>query len=357
MTSNNEKRKPITARELAQLLGVSQSAVSRAFTPGASISDKLRERILVSADSLGYSPNAIASILSKRKSNIVGIVISEMQNPFYPNFLEKLTRALQQQGQQSLLFNITPGSNIKQQLIALRQYNVDALIIISATVLSGADLDWATEGRIAVLVNRTAPDSDLTSVCCDNVAGARAIADHFYELGHRRVAYVGGLPGTTTNLDRQHGFIARVAELSMTLTACINSGSYTYDAGYQSAIQIARTTNTEAIFFANDVLAMGGIDALRDEVRIPVPEQMSVAGFDDIAMAHWPRYSLTTYRQPVDDIVWLSVQLVSERVEQPCGLTNVHLMPGELVVRSSTAPRATQARPLMRKKRSALIAK
>ena len=162
----------MTARDLAKLIGVSQSAISRAFTPGASISGELRERILSSARMLGYRPNAIASILSRRKSDIVALVISDLRNPYYPPLLEKLSRGLQQLGQQSLLFNITPGVDVKQQLMALRQYNVDALVIVSATILSGEELNLAAEGRRAVLVNRIAPDTTLTSVICDN-AGRR----------------------------------------------------------------------------------------------------------------------------------------------------------------------------------------
>jgi Transcriptional regulators len=141
------RRKPITARELARLMGVSQSAVSRAFTPGTSISPELRQRVLRAAEEFDYHPNAIASMLSTRRSNIAGIVVSEMQNPFYPTLIEKLSRELQRVGLQSLMFNITRGSNIEEQLVALRKYNVDAVVVISATVLSGASLCWATEGR------------------------------------------------------------------------------------------------------------------------------------------------------------------------------------------------------------------
>ncbi|MGK9170727.1 LacI family DNA-binding transcriptional regulator [Inquilinus limosus] len=334
--SSRDLRKPITARELARLIGVSQSAVSRAYTPGASISSEMRQRILSTAESLGYSPNAIASTLSKRRSNIVGIVVSDMQNPFYPTLIEKLSRGLQTVGQQSLMFNLTPGSDIKQQLVALRQYNVDAVVIVSAAPLSGSSLVWATEGRKAIMINRTVPDSDITGVCCNNAEGARAIADHFHALGRRRVAFVAGVPHASANLERQHAFIARVAELGMTLTASVAGGEYSYDAGYRSAIEIARTTRTDAIFFANDILAVGGLDALRDEMALSVPGDIAVAGFDDIAMARWPRYSLTTFRQPLDAMVELTVRLVTGKAE-PAEAGNVHLLPGELVVRKTTA--------------------
>lgn len=330
------KRKPITARELARLMGVSQSAVSRAFTPGTSISPELRQRILHAAQELDYQPNAIASMLSKRRSNIAGIVVSEMQNPFYPTLIEKLSRSLQRVGLQSLMFNVTRGSNVEEQLIALRQYNVDAVVVVSATVLSGASLRWATEGRAAVLVNRTIPENSITSVSCNNIEGARAIADHFHAIGRKRVAYVAGLPHTSTNLERQNAFITRVAELGMVLTHCVAGGEYSYEAGYRSALEIARGERAEAIFFANDILAVGGFDALHDVARLRIPEDIAVAGFDDIALARWPRYSLTTFRQPVDAIVDMTVNLIKDHLAHPQKPATITQLSGELLVRRST---------------------
>lgn len=335
--TSGQKRKPITSRELASLLGVSQSAVSRAFTPGASIAPEMRERILKYAQELDYHPNAIASMLSKSRTNIVGIVVSDMQNPFYPALIEKLSRGLQQIGLQSLLFTVTKGSNVEEQLLALRRYNVDAVIIVSATILSGAAISWATEGRAAILINRTISDAGLNCVCCDNVAGARAVADHFHALGRRNVAYVAGLAHTSTNLERQDGFITRVAELGMTLTHRLAGGEYSYEAGYRAGREIAASSNTDAIFFANDILAIGGMDALREEGGLRIPEDVAVAGFDDIAMARWPRYSLTTFSQPVDDIVNFTVKMIEDGDAAPGKPPTINRLPGGLIVRNSTA--------------------
>jgi DNA-binding LacI/PurR family transcriptional regulator len=337
---NNGKgrRKPITARELARLMGVSQSAVSRAFTPGASIAPDLREKILRHAADVDYHPNAIASMLSRSRTNIVGIVVSDMRNPFYPALIEKLSRSLQKVGLQSLLFNITKGSDLEEQLSALRRYNVDAVIVISATILSGATLRWATEGRAAILINRVIEGGELSCVACDNIAGGYAIADHFYELGHRRVAYVAGLSHTSTNLERQNAFITRVAELGMMLGGRFDGGEYSYDAGRRAALDIASKDDIDAVFFANDILAAGGIDALRDEAGLRVPEDVSVAGFDDIAMASWPRYQLTTFRQPVDEMVALAVRMIGDGSCEPGRPATIRRLPGSLIIRKTTAP-------------------
>ncbi|AZQ68421.1 LacI family DNA-binding transcriptional regulator [Silicimonas algicola] len=325
--------KPLTSRQLASLLGVSQSAVSRAFTPGSSISADLRERILNGANEHDYRPNAIASMLTKRRTNIVGIVVSDMQNPFYPALIERLTQGLQRAGLQSLLFNITRGANIEDQMIAIRTYNVDAVVVIAATILNPRTLMWATEGRRSVLLNRLGQD-DIDTVCCDNVDGARAIVDHLHSIGCRRVGYVAGLTKTAVGMTRHSAFTTRLAELGMRLTGTASGGVYSYDAGWRGALELL-PERPDAIFFASDILALGGLDALKRE---GAAGDIATVGFDDIPMASWPGYALTTYRQPIDAIVSKTVDLiVAENPETP----RQHLLVGDLVVRASTVPDVT----------------
>jgi DNA-binding LacI/PurR family transcriptional regulator len=323
-------KRPLTSRQLAALLGVSQSAVSRAFTPGSSISDEMRARILKGARDFGYEPNAIASMLSTSRTSIVGIVVSDMRNPFYPVLIEKLTQGLQRVGLQSLLFNVTPGARLEEQLVALRRYNVDAVIVLSATALSERALAWATDGRDAILLNRQS-GGDLTTICCDNVAGVRAVVDHLHGIGRRNIGYVAGLTATAVGIERRTAFVTRLAELGLRLAGTVSHGAYTYEAGWQSALDLL-AHDPDAIFFASDILALGGIDALREVAGKRVPGDIAVAGFDDVAMASWPHYALTTYRQPIDALV----EATLERLASGSRATLHRAIPGELVVRAST---------------------
>lgn len=321
----------MTSRQLAALIGVSQSAISRAFTPGSSISPQMRERILKGADEFGYQPNAIASMLTTRRSKMVGIVVSDMRNPFYPALIERLTQEFQRAGLQSLLFNVTPGARVEEQLHAIRTYNVDAVVIISATILSERMLAWATEGRRALLVNRLT-HTDIPSICCDNVAGARAVVDHFHAIGRRRIGYVAGLSRTAIAIERRSAFTTRLAELGMQLVGTASHDAYNYQSGYRGALELLDAA-PDAIFFASDILALGGIDALKNEARLSLPDDVAVAGFDDIAMASWPVYSLTTYRQPIDALASEAARLV---LLEAGGIPPSTTLPGELVVRAST---------------------
>lgn len=331
--------RPLTSRDLAQLIGVSQSAVSRAFNPAASIAPALRDRVLSAARRLGYSPHPLARNLTGERRDVVGLVISDFANPFYSTLLDRLTQRLQEAGLQALVFNVTQGADVKQQLAALRLHNISSLIVISATVLSARDLLWAAEGRRMLLVNRVAGETDLHSVSCDSVAGARAIADHFQEIGVRRVAYVGGLERTVIARERRDAFITRIAEHGMTLTDALTAGEYSYLAGWRAGEGLCLSKKPEAVFFANDILAAGGMDALRDRRGLTIPTDIRVAGFDDIAMASWPHYRLTTVQQPVDSIVEEAVRRAIPASPPDDGPQNLSI-PARLMVRHSTLPEA-----------------
>ena len=227
------------------------------------------------------------------------------------------------------------AEGVAQQLAALRLFNVTLVIVISATVLSAKDLLWAAEGRRMILVNRVAAETDLPSITCDSIAGTRAVADHFHELGVRKVAYVGGLAHTVIARERRDAFITRIAEHGMTLTDALSAGEYSYMAGWTVAQELSLSSRPEAVFFANDILAVGGMDALRDQCGLSVPRDVAVAGFDDIAMSSWPRYQLTTVRQPIATIVDATMAR-AKQVRLPDGGSNDLRLPGTLVVRAST---------------------
>ena len=329
------ERRPVTARELARRLGISQSTISRAYSRHASISPEMRARVLQAAAALGYQPNVIARSLTTRRSNIVGIVMATMTNPFYPEALEQLAKALQQIGLQTLLFHVPPGEEVDSELPLLLQYQVDAVVIASATISSAMAREWTATGRPAVLINRTVPAAGVTTVSCDNVAAARDVADFLVARGHRRLAYVAGKPNTSTNVERELGFLGRLRELDLVPSAQVAGQEYSYEAGYQAAVELARA-RPDAVFFANDIMAVGGMDAFRYECGLRVPEDVAVVGFDDIPMASWPSYRLTTVQQPLAQMVAATVAFLQETIDRPGAAPQTHIIPGKLIERAST---------------------
>lgn len=330
VTDDRNKAKDVTSRDVARALGVSQSMVSRAFDPAGRVAKDNRERILRAAEAMGYRPNVIARSLSTRRSGIVAIVMGGMDNPFYTDVLDQMAAALDQAGYRSLLFRVPPGQDVDDQLPALRQYNIDALVVASASISSRIADQWRRNSRRVVLFNRTVRDQSVPSVSCDNAEGAALIADLLVDRGHRRLVYVAGPQHTSTNREREAGFIRRLMERGSSLAGRIDTDAYSFEEGYRAAAA-AMSIEPDAIFFANDILALGGMDRLRRDMGLRIPDDLSVVGFDDIPMAAWPSYDLTTIRQPVAEMVRLTVDALTTDEEVPIR----QVVAGELIGRGS----------------------
>ena len=229
----------------------------------------MRSKVVQEADRLGYKPNAIAHSLITRRTNIVGIVMANLTNPFYPEVLEQLTMRLQTTGRQTLLFNVPPGKDVDDVMPLLLQYQFDAMAITSATASSAMARTCAERGTPVVLFNRYVPGAAVAAVACDNVEGGRAAAQQLTRLGHARPRFAEG--PEHDHLDRERGFVEQLNDLGVALHARDGGDDYTYKSGYAAASRLIRRPDPpDAIFFANDILAIGGIDALREAgVRVP----------------------------------------------------------------------------------------
>jgi DNA-binding LacI/PurR family transcriptional regulator len=327
--------KRVTSVDVARLANVSQSAVSRTFSPNGAVSAQTRERVLAAARQLGYTPNALARSLITRRTNIVGVVMADMTNPFYPTVLEELARQLAASGRQLLLLTTPPDREIDDLLPLLLQYQVDAVVIASATISSAMAGVLAGRGTPVVLFNRHVPGAAVSAVLCDNVEGGRLVANLLLDAGHRRLAYIAGKPDTSTNIDREKGFGDRLSERGAT-PLLREQGAYSYQAGYDAATRLlTRPDRPTAIFCANDIIALGALDAARSACGLRVPEDVSVIGFDDIPAAAWPSYQLTTIRQPVEQMVAIAIDLLGRSLDRPGAEPDVHLLRGVLVRRAS----------------------
>jgi DNA-binding LacI/PurR family transcriptional regulator len=329
-------RKGVSQFDVARLAGVSQAAVSRTYTPGASVSEETRATVLAAAEQLGYRPNVIARSLIRNTTNMIGLVVLRFTNPFYARMIRDFTRALQELGYWTLLFNIADVDEVEAALPAALQYQVDGVIITSATLSSRMADECARSGTPVVLFNRYASSDNVNVVCCDNVLGGRLVADALLDAGLQRLAYIAGEEGASTNRDREQGFAARLRERGRPLTFRESGGSYTYEAGYQAARRLLQQNDPpDGIFCASDLVAMGALDLVRSESHHRVPEELSIIGFDDIPMAGWPGYSLTTVRQPVEEMVHTTIQVLMDAIESPGRETLVKVIPPSLVARTS----------------------
>ncbi|MDX2163368.1 MAG: LacI family DNA-binding transcriptional regulator [bacterium] len=328
-------RQNVTSVDVAKRAGVSQSTVSRVFSPGSpNVSGEVRARVLQASVELGYRPNAIARMMSTRQTNIVGILMATITSPFYPYVLEKFLRELQAINRQALVFTASENQSVDDLLPLALQYQVDALIITSATLSSEAAAAMHSGGTPVILFNRVVTDANVCSVCADNLAGGRMAADVLLDSGHERLAFIAGIENTSTSQDRERGFASQLRARGVERWLR-REGRYTYESGYAAAQSLLEAAAPpDAIFCANDIMALGAIDGLRAH-GARVPDDVSVIGFDDIPMAAWGAYNLTTISQEVDPMIQQTISLMLERIEAPAEPCRTVQVPGQLIVRSS----------------------
>ncbi|MDL1901982.1 substrate-binding domain-containing protein [Anaerolineae bacterium CFX9] len=328
-------RKKVTSIEVARRAGVSQSTVSRVFSSGSlNVSSRARQQVLKAAQELGYQPNAIARMMSTRQTHIVGILMATITSPFYPYVLEKFLRELQAIDRQVLLFTASDNQSIDDLLPLALQYQVDALIITSATLSSEAAAASLRSGTPVILFNRATNEPNVSAVCADNLAGGRLAADVLLDSGHQRPGFVAGLQDTSTSQDRERGFIVRLRERGCTRVQRAQ-GHYTYESGYAAATDLLeRAEPPDALFCANDIMALGAIDAIRAH-GLRVGQDISVIGFDDIPMAAWGAYQLTTISQEVDTMIQRTIALMLDRIEKPDAPARIEHVSGRLILRTS----------------------
>lgn len=329
-------RRPVTAHDVARAAGVSQSAVSRAFTPGASIADPTRDAVLAAASRLGYRPNRIARSLITRRSYIVGVAMSYLENQFYPQALESLSQELQAHGYHILLFTADPGGHADTAVEEVLQYHVDALVLASTTLSSRLANDCRRAGVPVVLLNRTIEGSSVSSVTGDNVRGARDIAAFFAAGGHRRFAFMAGLENSSTSRERENGFRAWLQEHGYEAPAKA-VGHYNFAVAMEAARSLLRLNpRPDALFCANDHMAIATLEVARSEFNLRVPEDLSIIGFDDVGAARWPSFALTSYAQPVATMVGEVTKLLLQLVKKPNMRQQRVIVPGRLIVRHTS---------------------
>ncbi len=328
-------QRKVTSYDVAELAGVSQPTVSRAFDPNGNINPTTREKVLEAANKLGYAPNAIARGLTTQRTDIVGFIMGNITHSlFYPRVLVEFTRRLQALGKQVLLFNTHETRPVDEIMPRIMSYQVDALVIASTTPGNELIDRCTSRGIPVVLLNRTAPDTKASAVCSDNEAGGRLVADMLLDAGHKRLAFMAGVGVTATNILRQKGYTERLQERGYA-EIIEEQGEYTYDSGYGAALRLLdRDDPPDALFCAADIMALGAMDAARFGLGIKIPQELSIVGYDNIAMSQWPTYNLTTIRQSVPEMVETAVTLLTAPTDDVSTGQTI-LLPIELVQRGS----------------------
>lgn len=329
----------VTSKDIARELRISQSTVSRALRGDPRVAPETTARVLDAARRMNYTPNLAARSLITRKTGTVGVVVSDITNPFYPELLDVLHNEFALAGYRAILFNERTDASVDKQVRDLvNGAAVDGLVYVSATL--GTPLPGQRARDIpVVLVNRYIDAVETDTVVSDNHRGGRLVAEALLGLGHRRIALVMGPENTTTSRDRELGFRELLRENGVPFDETLRRvGEFSHRSGYQWCLDLlAATPRPTAVFAANDVIAFGALDAAR-RLGIRVPADLSVVGFDDIDMAGWEGFSLTTVRQPLAEMGRAAAKLLLERIAGDGALPpRRRVFPVELVRRDTLA--------------------
>ncbi|WP_170984728.1 LacI family DNA-binding transcriptional regulator [Roseomonas sp. AR75] len=326
-----------TSAVVARRAGVSVAAVSRAFTPGATIAPQTRQRVLAAASDLGYVPRTLLRVAVDAPPSI-GIVMGDMTNPFFAEVLGRLTLGLRARGYGVQVQCAPRGTDVDAVIPDLFRVPLAGVLMGSATLSPGLKRVCRERKVPVVLLNRAVPTAGVSMVGCDNHAGGMRVAELFLRTQRRRIAFMAGRPEIASGIERARGFRDALAAAGRTLHAT-EAGSFEYGAGYEAARRLfAPPEHPDAVFCANDMMAIALLDHLRHERGLRVPEDVSVVGFDDIAMASWPTYRLTTIRQRTDTMTEEAIDLLVRLGTAPESAGISRLVSGELIQRATTLP-------------------
>jgi LacI family transcriptional regulator len=332
-----EARRRVTSHDIARVAGVSQPTVSRALRGDPRVAAQTTKVIEEAAARLGYRPHAAARSLITSRSSTAGIVVSDLGNPFYTGLVEALHERLERLGYRAILFNEATGGAGSGEVIAMMESGViDGALVATVTADGESMALLSSAPGPVVLVVRELPGWEGDAVVADNRAGAGFAARFLHRLGHRLIATIDGPADTSTATQRAEGFEAALAAEGGAVEPRLRrEAPFTFEGGRAACAELlALEPPPTAIFCGNDLVALGALDMAR-KLGVPVPDRLSIVGFDDIDLAAWSSFRLTTIRQPLREMAARAATLLTERIEG--GEPQRVVYPVELVRRDTAA--------------------
>lgn len=330
---------PTTIRTVADAAGVSPATVSRVLNDSANVDSDLRARVLKAVDRLGYRPNGAARSLRTRATHVLGIVISDITNPFFTAMVRGVEDEAQRAGYSVILANSDEDLAKEARYLEVAAAEQMAGVVISPASSLRTSLDILTERNIpAVTVDRKLRGGRVDSVTIDNRSVSRDATTHLLDHGCRRIAFVAGPPKTTTAKDRLAGYRAALKAAGRKVDeALITAGDYRVDGGYQATKKLLSSRwRPDGLFVSNNLMTIGALDAIA-EAGLQVPDDIAFVGFDDLSWVMGRRSEVTIVRQPTYDIGVCAAQSLLARIRGDRAAPRHHVLHAELVVRHSSA--------------------
>ena len=335
----------ITSHEVARAAGVSQATVSRALRNEPGVSPATRARVRAAARDLGYVTGHAGRALATRRTRTVGVVSPTLDNPFYPAFVTPLQAALHDAGLLTVL--VTDSDEGALGVDSLMDGSFDGVVLTSCERHSTLPAELSARGIPVVLADRLVDGAVVDTCVSDNRFGAAVVADLLVELGHERIATIMGPGSTSTGYERHAGFVERLGALGVAGAAItVIRGPFEAEAGRRGLETLLGDGSSPptAVFCGNDVIALGVLDAAKG-LGVRIPEDLTVVGFDDIPLAAWGRFDLTTVHVDLDRMAQTVVEALVARLADPQAAPKQVVLAPRLVARGTHAPPPERASP------------
>jgi LacI family transcriptional regulator len=335
--------RPSTLSDVANEAGVSLATASRALNGSDRVvREDLRARVRDAAERLGYTPNAQAQAMARGATDVVGLIVNDIADPYFSTIAAGLAAAAEEHGLLVMLCSTAGRAERELEfLTALHRQRGRAIVLAGSRttarrqqqeVSRQLEAFTAGGGRVVAI---SQPRLPVDTVVVDNRAGAEALASELHALGYRNPALLSGPPDLLAARDRREGFVAAWRAVGGAEPTCV-PGGFGRDGGYDAMLRLLdRREHHDCVFAANDLMAMGAMAACRER-GVAVPGDLGVAGFDDITTLRDVVPALTTVRLPLEDMGRTALELV---LADPAVKPRRHQVTGEVVIRESTPPR------------------
>ncbi|MFD2205883.1 LacI family DNA-binding transcriptional regulator [Kiloniella antarctica] len=326
-----------TVKDVAKLAGVSVGTVSRVLSENKAVKQPLKERVLNAVEKLGYKPNLAARALRTNRIDVIGLVVPDITNPFFAQLAKCIETEAAKRGHSVMLANShDDAATERKQISALLDRSPRGMVVVAAA--DTAELGYHTDVPVVSLDRRF---ENFPLVSTDHAHGSALIADHLYQLGHRDIAYIAGPQNTEVGRSRKQGFISRIQDLHSEndpVTLRTYDGLFDYKSGEDIGRKVLTAWDDwrpTAIAAASDQLAIGVLRVARD-LKLDIPADLSITGFDDIALASLIVPRLTTIRQPTERLAETALAYIFSEDASTTVPMKEHPLKGEIVIRGST---------------------
>ncbi len=341
-------------RDIAKIAGVSSATVSRVINGSATVKPETAERVQRVIDELKFIPNGSATTLKYGRSNTYGLIIPDITNPFFPEFVRSFESILAETNFNMLVATTESQPRRMQKTIHRMLVSQVEGIALLASEIETVPIESMITNRVPlVTMDRRLVGSGLSDVCVDSTGGMREAVNHLYKLGHRRIGYIGGSAGPTISDHRLHSFLMAMGGVGLPAEPqFLRVGNYRVSGGEAAMVELLNMPDRPtAIIAANDLTAIGALRVIHQQ-GLSVPDDVSIIGFDDIEMCNFVSPPLTTLRLSQTEMATTFVTALEALANssQRSGLQ--YKVETSLVTRSSTGPAKRKTRPATQHKSS-----